>query len=669
MSGNESCEEYVLGLYKAMLVDIADVRPELLADCKRDYKRLLSAIECHGLPFFLETMPAFTKHFDQCLANGHLTRSGLTHFRPFKRKSPVPRLFKGLVLRVFDVHGVLRSSPDAYCIKAIRQLSSAVKKLRMQCPDSSTWKQVDEYFRIDSEVRQGSLNWDSGDFSSDSLGDLRLEDLHESEPEPSSAFADEGSAESRSISTQLLEAIQSTADRICAEIGCFSASDWAPRHGPGAVADLRSGEYKYSFPTWPAKLERTFPLDLFGFANFGHWVSALASGAFGKSTFVDSEVPAKLIAVPKTFSAPRLIAAEPTSHQWCQQTILRFLTSRIKETSIRTVVNFHDQTPNQVFAREASRTGSHSTIDLSNASDRISCWLVERMFRKLPSLVDGFYSVRTRWIHQDLDKKVPQLFQLRKFSTMGSAVTFPVQTIIFSMIVVGCILYHRKQSTTFANIRKAAREVRVFGDDMIVPIDVHDDVVAALTHLGLKVNPAKTFSTGKFRESCGYDAYDGIEVSKVSIMAMPLVSKPEAVLSSLDVHNNLFKEGWYETAKFVRSTVESLRRYAFRTVPPDSGATGWWDFEGLGHTGLRTRYNSFLHRLEVRLSVPQGTAKRTPVDSDAMLLQYFTEVKSIPDNLDDRLGKRALRAPLKLRWSWAPAYPWQGGGKPLRDYL
>jgi hypothetical protein len=103
-----------------------------------------------GLTFFLVDLPAYGKHFDQCLASEHLTRSGVAGFGCFRRSVSIPKLFKGLMRRVFHDTGELRVDPDLYSIQAIRQLCTAVKKLRIECPDSSTWEHVNEFFKIDS---------------------------------------------------------------------------------------------------------------------------------------------------------------------------------------------------------------------------------------------------------------------------------------------------------------------------------------------------------------------------------------------------------------------------------------------------------------------------------------------------------------------------------------
>jgi hypothetical protein len=208
----------------------------------------------------------------------------------------------------------------------------------------------------------------------------------------------------------------------------------------------------------------------FGFANFGFWSDFVANhGDFAEIT--SSESPSKLISVPKELSGPRLIASEPVSHQWCQQVILDFLVSSVRRLPIAGSISFENQAPNGLMALEASHSQSHVTVDLSSASDRISCWHVERFFRRNPTLVSALHASRTRFLRNDIDKKSPKYHVLRKFSTMGSAVTFPIQTYMFTITCIGALLYARNLRATIKNIKELSREVRVFGDDIVIPVD------------------------------------------------------------------------------------------------------------------------------------------------------------------------------------------------------
>jgi len=648
----KSYEEYLLGLYKAMLSSIVRIRPRLRVDCERDYKRLLSSVEKGGIRVFLEFLPAMGKHLDICLSQRRLMPSHVAYMAPYKRHGAIPRLFKGLYLSVFDESGELRVDPDVRAVEFLRCLLGAAKKFRMPCSNSSTWEHVNEFYQIDKEIRSPSLNWDDDEFDPQAAADLSIDQSAASEFARGSDLFDQSGESCPVISAQFARYVQWTADCVAAELGSFEASEWDSRHGPGAVADVQRGHDKYSFPHWPAKLDRVFPYSEHAFHCYGEWADSIHDESVVQAGILH-EPPSRLIAVPKVITGPRLIACEPAAHQWCQQMILDFLFTKSKTSCLKDCISFSDQSKNGNLALRASSSESHATIDLSSASDRISCWVIERIFRKSPTLLDALQSSRTRWIQNDIDRKSPRFHKLRKFTTMGSAVTFPVQTYLFAIISIASVLFTRQLKVNYRNIRRVSAEVQVFGDDIIVPIDSADNTLAALTHLGLKVNPAKTFVTGKFRESCGVDAYDGNNVTKVSVLSMPVVSKPESVMSSVDSHNNFFLKGYYEVADFIYRTVTQLKNYHFFKVSPGSGALGWYSIEGFDSNGAKRRFNSKLQRVEYLVTGLSSPVKRELTKGSSMLLQYFTEVHAPPISKEIRLGTASVPT-MKLSRRWDP---------------
>jgi hypothetical protein len=400
-------------------------------------------------------------------------------------------------------------------------------------------------------------------------------------------------------------------------------------------------------------LEDVYPIGDYGFHNY--------LAAARHATILEAEEPvfagaSRLIAVPKTLKAPRLIAAEPTANQWCQQSILDFMYRRASKTSLRRSISFTTQSHNQAMALAASQSGEWATIDLSSASDRISCHLVERMFRRNTPLLRALVATRTQFIINELDRKQPKLHRLRKFSTMGSAVTFPIQTYIFACIGIGCLLYERGLKPTPANIRRLGPEVRVFGDDIIVPVTSWDLTQGTLEALGLKVNHNKTYGTGKFRESCGCDAFNGVDVTPVGVRSIPDVSRPGSIMSSVDSHNNLLAKAWVNTAGYISSTVRRLRKnLPIPFVPIDSGAFGWYSTDPWRENRLRSRFHSTLHRLEYEVLCPLTKAQRIPTGLDPMLFQYFTEACKPPKSHEERLGTALVSAD-KLVRRWVPAW-------------
>ncbi|UJQ85424.1 MAG: putative replicase protein [Alehxovirus pseudonemorisvicinum] len=656
MNDTKSYVHWFLGLYRSILKDIEMSIPSLRVDCERDYKRLLSAVDSHGIPFIMDTMVSFAKHLDRCLADGRLTPTGLCHFGPYRRGVAVPRLFKGLLLRVFYADGELRPDPDVGSIRFLRQLLLCLKNFTISCPNSRIYESVQEFIRTDDEVRLPSLSWDDVCLNSSSAYDLQFGDLVLPELPlfPGQNLGGEGIP---SIGRETLSAVQLTADIVTSFLGRFDPLEWRTRHGPGAVSDLRGNSInKYDFPSWNDRLETVFPFADFAFANYGDWAHSLQHEDWFNECKTSTEPTSRLIAVPKTYRAPRLIASEPCAHQWCQQSVRDYLMSRIADTPISPAITFRDQSVNGRAAAGASHSGSHATIDLSSASDRISCWVIERLFRRSTTLLSALHSCRTRWITQDLDKRCPDRKRLRKFSTMGSAVTFPVQTILFSVIAVGATLNKRGIRPTIRSIRKVSQEVQVFGDDIIVPIDSWELTRDILTAFGLKVNVDKTFGTGKFRESCGTDAYDGHTVSKVSVLRMPAVTKPESVLSAVDSHNNLFINGYFEAASYIKKTVEAVGRYVFPSVASDSGLLGWWSFGIPDNSHLKTRWNARLCRTEYRCTRPSARTSRIPTGRASLMLQYYTETRPGSLVIGDRLGIAAMRTPLRMKLAWDPLW-------------
>lgn len=646
---------YLQGLYDAMLSNIAELDPTLRRDCLRDSSRLLSLVEHRGLPFLMVDLPAMGKHLDKCLSMGHLTSSGVAGFRPYSRRSTIPRLFKGMWLRVFDDVGVLRVDADTACIRYLRQLLLGAKKVKVACSDSSTWEHVNEFFQIDREIRTPSLNWDEDEFRIDDIHDLRIGDHDLLSPAPlfdPHYNDDQQGGPSPLLDQGFADVVQRTADIVSATLGGFDPAEWRTKHGPGAVADMRHTQYKYDFPTWPAKLERLFSMSQYGFANFDHWVDWLGDKS-RRHLYRDHEPASKMIAVPKTLRGPRLIAAEPDSHQWCQQSILDFLVTSLGNTPIARSIHFRDQAYNQELARLASHTQSHATIDLSSASDRLSCWLVERIFRRNPSLVEALHASRTRWVVNTIDAHSPKYHVLRKFACMGSACTFPIQSYVFCILAVASVLHSRNLPVTIEKMTEVASEVLVFGDDIIVPIDAWELLQGLLGHLGLKVNQSKTFGTGKFRESCGLDAYDGHCVTPTYSMTYPDVSRPESITSAIETHNNFVKRGWYGVARYVKSRVTSLKRFAFANVPLGSGAFGWSDHDWEGNEHLKRRFNPHTQSMELRCTVVETSCRRNPADGNGQLLQYFTEVRPVPFIEGDRIGVVG-RSRTSIRARWVP---------------
>lgn len=650
MSDNESYAEFILGLLAAQLKDCAAQYPTLAKEFTRDYTRLSSAMETHGIEFALDTLVAQRKHFDQCLSCGRLTRSHLLHSSSWKRGGTVPKLFRALYLRVFHLDGELKSTPDPNAITLLRQLLGVARKLEIDCGTPAKSEAVREFSRVDQEVRLGSQLWDA----LEELNPADLASLSLTEDSVKSEDSVQGTLPGLSVSCLPFGhalRIQQVADYFSACMGPFDPLDSRFRHGPGAVSDQPFDSYKYDFENWPDRLEEFFPAADFASANYLAWLdSTLYKSPDCKSR---KEFAAKLCAVPKTFRTPRLIASEPTSLQWCQQSIRDFMYRRVGSSLLGNFIDFRRQSANGELALDASHTGELCTIDLSSASDRISCWLVERIFRRSPSLICGFRASRSLFVRQDICDELPQYLRLRKFSTMGNAVTFPVQSVVFLAICLGSLLYVRNLRFSPRALRTLGRtQVRVFGDDLIVPKDCVRATIEALTAFGLKVNDSKTFTEGYFRESCGVDAYRGQDVTTVSILSVPKQASPGSIVSSVDVHNNLCSRGYYYTAAFIRKTVEAIGYTNIRSLAHGSGFFGWYPNHISRDIELKTRYQRDRQVRQVRCLTPRVKQRTIPPKEGASLLQFFTEASKEVQHAVSHLGHPARRAKVSLNLCW-----------------
>nr|QXN75361.1 MAG: RNA-dependent RNA polymerase [Grapevine-associated levi-like virus 8] len=331
------------------------------------------------------------------------------------------------------------------------------------------------------------------------------------------------------------------------------------------------------------------------------------------------EPPSVLIAVPKTAKTPRLIAKEPVAHQWCQQLIMSFLVERLNLIFGGDFISFDSQDKSRELALASSRDGDLATVDLSSASDRLSCWAIERAFRRNPTLLHAFHACRTRWAHDNV--VTGDYFVLRKFSTQGSALTFPTQTIFFLMCSLACL---GKKRSLRGYRREFGSTVRVFGDDIILPKTGYADLCLLLRYLGLKVNEAKSFSQGAFREACGVDAFKGFDVTPCKPKSLRS-DNPTARQSLLDVSNNFFTKGFWHAAQACLSTAPGWFLKNLPVVGPSSGQQGRASFCGGRTDHLSMRWNDRLHRDEVRVWSLRSKVRRKPINASSVLLQYFTE--------------------------------------------
>lgn len=628
-------DELVVTVYRGLIQDAIARYPSDSSSLNRDLTRLERATEKLGHYFYAVEMPRVGNAFRQCFVSKNTSPlHGVNHckFRPAYRRYPI--LFNSLWSKCFSEDGsILPLGPDPYAIKLLSQFFFCFKKLEGTCDEHLNQEAKDEFFSQEERIRNPTLQWSFGEFVHD--GNLDLIDPGYrsvnpvSDDDVSPTFGD-------LIDPRLPRRFQQVADIFFGSLDWFNPEEWRCRHGPGSVAEKpRSGD-KYVFGSWPDRLNSLFCFDAHATLNPDH--------------IYDHDVvehPAKLICVPKDARGPRLIASEPSYLQFAQQSINAFLRASVGKSMIRHSIRFADQSFSQTKAVEASVSGEYATVDLKSASDLLSLWLIERVMRKHKPLLSAIYHTRSRYIERDGVN-----FQfLKKVAPQGNAYIFPLQTIIYTLASIAALsIVDGKTKMGRRSIMSLSRQVRVFGDDIIIPTRAYGSLVQLLTFCGLKVNASKSFAEGNFREACGIDAYSGYDVTPAYVRAVPDVTSPESIVSSVECVNNLYSKGFYHASNALRGRIPQGFSSKIPEVHIRSGTFGFRK-RNPDLNFWAVRYNADLQRQEVRCLVPISKVLVRPIEGIRNLVQFITEN---PSPLEKWNSGHRTPLDLKLRSRWVP---------------
>lgn len=267
----------------------------------------------------------------------------------------------------------------------------------------------------------------------------------------------------------------------------------------------------------------------------------------------------KITMVPKTAKVHRTIAIEPLWNGYVQKGIDQVLRISLKRVGI----DLSDQSKNQRFARIGSFPEVNDpfvTIDLSAASDSVSIGLCKLLLP--PAWYALLMACRSPCFITDTDT-APRRFN--KIASMGNGFCFPLETLIFSSLVHA--VYDETKHKRFA----------VYGDDIIVHQGAALRLIELLNYVGFSTNTDKTFIFGPFRESCGADYFEGVDVRPYTLDFFPItqrdvfkvyngMSRRQAVLNT-PIHDEILS--WLEP-----------RRQFFRPIPgpEDTAITVPYDF-------------------------------------------------------------------------------------------
>lgn len=409
----------------------------------------------------------------------------------------------------------------------------------------------------------------------------------------------------------------------------LTGENFYPSHGPGTVAERvpRSTPLmKYEYLGTDTLIDYVFShnagIDVTSYypRQYSLLDSILEPPRFRSS--VSWQRQSVLVFVPKSMKTRRTISKEPATLMYLQQGVSRALMDFVhRSPHLKGHIDLRVQEKNASLAIRSSATGRFATIDLSSASDTVTTRLVKAVFRGT-SVYPYLVALRSRTVLLPSGK----VLVTAKYAPMGSALCFPVETLIFACAVE--LAVRRRRSATGLSYPRW----RVYGDDIIVQTPLFEDVSQTLVELGFILNRSKSFSTpSRFRESCGGEGYDGVDVTPLRI-SRRFASPGELGITSRHAALYMGLVDFANQAELYKFPL--LRTWIIRVILGNSVAPPLFSMEGHGalysswpdNYRARCRRNFRLQRQEVQVAMGQPSGKR-PGDTVPDVYRYFETLR------------------------------------------
>lgn len=544
-----ACLTGMQSVYRALFHDIAQQFP-LNPFLKADLSYLIERSDKEGIRFFIMTLPILGKAIEKSLIQEIPLQvpSGFA----LKKGSRLPVFLNHLFNKVFGQDGMPRTDGDIGAQYALRMLTLIFSKV------------------------EGPI-----DESSQKIALTAFAERVTSERFP------QGDSQVLSLAREILERLFDRRQDSVSALARFQRNPWG-KHGPGAVAEKLSPFAKWDLTYWKGVQANLFSL-------------RPGLSIMNRLTERSEQPVGRVICVPKDFRGPRVISIEPVTNQFAQQGIMaelyRFLPHHwLTRRSIR----FDDTSLScDLCARE-----DIATVDLKDASDGISLRLARLV------LPEWIFRLVTRYRTRALMVKGLGVIRPTCLATMGNAICFPVQTVIFWALARS--FYSQQNYVIDRN------PIRVFGDDIIVPRTGAAEFCSFLTDCGLKVNDEKTCLKTLVKESCGAWYFRGRNT-------------PVIKFKSGDVKN---------TRDYIRF-ISYSKLAKERGFPALSAMCQQLSKEFLGEP--RKRFNKKLFRLEVRLPALARQGDCAKLDGPTGLYQWFVHGDTAP-------FLNGTKLKVKMRW-------------------
>lgn len=298
------------------------------------------------------------------------------------------------------------------------------------------------------------------------------------------------------------------------------------RHGPGSAQSipLEKASSYFKYGTLPYRCySGSVPLLKRLICEDQRWLHVLLKRTSDRFVDIDAFLDTciegvdvnRVSTVPKDGRKDRPIAVEPAGAVMLQLGVDGVIRRRLRAFGC----DLNSQAKNQRLARRASVDGSLVTLDLSNASDSVSCDLLGELLP--PDWYQLVMSLRAKRGAFPDGSEITYV----KFASMGNGMTFVIQTVCFLALIAAVerlwLLGERRPDHA------------VYGDDLICLKEIHAEVLFYLRDWGFVVNSEKSFFDGFVTESCGTDWVDGQDIRPV------FLNKAESLLDIIAFRNRL----------------------------------------------------------------------------------------------------------------------------------
>jgi len=595
--------EKYLGVVDKMLSDFASLFPRIELSIRRDFSTICKRTRAEGIKFLTIQLPLVGKMYDLCL-NGELFQPipGFSRYTGY----PIPQLFSGLGKLVVALDGTVAPHASELAIRCIRQICFLFYKLEIPYDETTKTAVLQAFVETQKELASGAA----------------------------AKASDHTFDRTRRLLADTLKG--------------FNFKDIKPSHGPGAVATGEQLEQKWKFQRLFKSLNQKYPYYEYFVVGTSHLLDEIKQY---RSLERHDYPQAKLTTVPKDSRGPRIISMEPLELQFMQQGLMRKLVPYIESHPLtRGHVNFTDQTVNQRLALSSSTTLLWATLDMKDASDRVSEDLIWWLFADLPDLRSHLMALRSHFTCMPDGSKQ----RLYTFAPMGSAICFPIEAIVFWSL---CVTFLQLQGMTRS---MAVEFVYVYGDDIIIPTAYALNLCDFLESIGLKVNRSKSCISGRFRESCGVDAYNGIDVTPIRLK-QPLSQRPKSgtlLLHYTSFANHCWRKGYVKTAQYVWAELENIwgplpYGHTDEFYPCRTDCLSWEHAHALNLSmGKFIRSNDAYQRWEIKAWNVITSSRQTSLTGWSRLLRdLVTHVGDRPDLVHLR-----QRCQIRKKWNRMPSH-------------